>query len=94
MAKYSIYYNFKPELCKDMSLDEFISCPIKTVKLAAKVGWHAAFGNGQTTTLANGSYAVLNISEKRAKKIVATLISSGWCEKIHIDKMDDDTFTL
>lgn len=87
MAKYNIYYNFKPDLTKNMSVGEFISCPIKTIALAAKIGFHAVFGDGQPTTLANGSYAVLNVSEKRAKKIVTTLIASDWCEKINVEKM-------
>jgi hypothetical protein len=94
MAKYNIYYNFKPDLAKNMSVGKFILCPIKTMTLGGKVGLHVALGNGQTTTLANGSHAVLNVNEKRAKKIVAALIASNWCEKINVEKMDDDTFTF
>ncbi len=94
MNKYNIYYNFKPDLCKNMSLDEFIFCPLKTITIALKVGWHAAFGDGQATTLANGSYAVLNVSEKRAKRIASALIASNWCEKVSIEKMAEDTFTF
>ena len=88
MDKFNIYYNFKPDLAKNMSIDEFISCPLKTIKIATKVGWHSAFGNGEATTIANGSYAVLHVSERRAKKIVSVLIASGWCERINIEKVE------
>lgn len=89
MPKYNVYYNFKSDLTKNMSVGESILCSIKAMTLGFKIGIHTGLDDGQATTLANGSNAVLNVSEKRAKKIVTSLIALNWCEKINVEKIGE-----